>query len=219
MPDWLAAADAPLPDLGSLVARLVLAAVLGFVVAAVHARTLGRRPLPPALPATLVLLAVLVAFVTLTIGNSVARAFGLVGALSIVRFRSIVDDTRDTAFVIFAVAVGMAAGAGAGPLALVGVPVVAAVAWLTAWRDGRRAETVTARLTVRIGLGHEPATLSGALGKHFQRVRPTGAATVKQGGALDLTYAVTLTDPAGLAAVVAELNRVDGVQAVEVRAD
>src|SRR3712207_7408096 len=57
-----------------------------------------------------VLLAVLVALVTLVIGDSTARAFGLVGALSIVRFRTVVEDTRDTAFVIFAVALGMAAG-------------------------------------------------------------------------------------------------------------
>ncbi|MDZ4830382.1 MAG: hypothetical protein SGJ09_09330 [Phycisphaerae bacterium] len=47
---------------------------------------------------------------TMVIGSSVARAFSLVGALSLVRFRTVVDDTRDTAFVIFALIVGMAAG-------------------------------------------------------------------------------------------------------------
>ena len=219
MPDWLSAADAPLPDAAALVARLTLAAALGFVVAAVHARTQGRRPLPSALPATLVLLAVLVAFVTLVIGNSVARAFGLVGALSIVRFRSVVDDTRDTAFVIFAVGVGMAAGAGAGLLAAVGLPVVAAVAALTAWRDAGRADVVIAKLTVRLAVGHDPAALAGVLGKHFTRARPTGAGTVKGGGALELVYAVTVADPAGLAAAVAELSRTDGVTLAELKAD
>ena len=49
--------------------------------------------------------------VSMVIGNEIARAFSLVGALSIVRFRTVVEDTRDTAFVIFAVVVGMALGA------------------------------------------------------------------------------------------------------------
>ncbi len=215
MLDWLTAPDAQLPDAAALVTRLVLAAALGFVVSLIHRGTLGRRPLAPALPATLVLLAVLVAFVTLTIGNSVARAFGLVGALSIIRFRSVVDDTRDTAFVIFAVGVGMAAGAGAGLLAAVGVPVVAVVAWLTTLR----ADRMPARLTVRLATGHEPAVLGGVFGKHFGRVQPTGAETVKGGGGLEYRYAVTVTDPASLTAAVAELSRIDGVQSVELKAD
>src|SRR2546430_8185921 len=48
---------------------------------------------------------------TQVIGDNVARAFSLVGALSIVRFRTVVRDTQDTAFVIFSVVVGMAIGA------------------------------------------------------------------------------------------------------------
>ena len=59
---------------------------------------------------TLVLLTILIAMVTQVIGDNVARAFSLVGALSIVRFRTVVRDTQDTAYVIFAVAVGMAVG-------------------------------------------------------------------------------------------------------------
>ena len=83
----------------------------------------GReRSQPAPLATTLVLLSMLIAMVSIVIGNSVARAFSLVGALSIVRFRTVVDDTRDTAFVIFAVIVGMAAGAGLFLVALVGVP-------------------------------------------------------------------------------------------------
>ena len=80
--------------------------------------------------ATLVLLTVLIAMVTMVIGDSIARAFSLVGALAIVRFRTVVEDTRDTAFVIFAVAVGMAAGAGFLKAALVGLPFAAAAAFL-----------------------------------------------------------------------------------------
>jgi Domain of unknown function (DUF4956) len=79
---------------------------------------------------TLVLLTVLIAVVTQVVGDNVARAFSLVGALSIVRFRTVVRDTQDTAHVVFAVAVGMTTGASTVWVAIAGISVVAAVAFL-----------------------------------------------------------------------------------------
>ena len=114
MPDWLRLAvssDDSLPPLTTIVTRMAIALLCGLSVSALYRVTLGRgRKNLRTLPTTLVLLAVLIAVVTLVIGNNVARAFGLVGALSIVRFRTVVEDTRDTAFVIFSVVVGMAVG-------------------------------------------------------------------------------------------------------------
>jgi len=60
------------------------------------------------------------ALVIMVIGNNLARAFGLVGAMSIIRFRAAVKDTRDIAFVFFALAAGMAGGAGNHVIGLVG---------------------------------------------------------------------------------------------------
>ena len=62
--------------------------------------------------------------VTQVIGSNVALAFSLVGALSIVRFRTVVRDTEDTAFVIFAMTAGMAVGAQNVVLALTGLVIV-----------------------------------------------------------------------------------------------
>lgn len=59
---------------------------------------------------TLVIMGVTVAFVMLIIGSNIARAFTLVGALSIVRFRNAVKEARDMAFVFMVMAVGMACG-------------------------------------------------------------------------------------------------------------
>jgi len=59
---------------------------------------------------TLVIMGITVGFVMLIIGSNLARAFTLVGALSIIRFRSAVKDPRDLAFVFMAMAVGMACG-------------------------------------------------------------------------------------------------------------
>lgn len=59
---------------------------------------------------TLVLLGVLVSMVMLIVGTDIARAFTLVGALSIVRFRNALKSTRDIGFIFFTMAIGMACG-------------------------------------------------------------------------------------------------------------
>ena len=77
--------------------------------------------------------------VTQVIGDNIARAFSLVGALSIVRFRTVVRDTQDTAFVIFAVVVGMAAGARDLVVAGIGIVVIGAAAFLMRPKKAARA--------------------------------------------------------------------------------
>jgi len=59
---------------------------------------------------TYVLMCVVVAVIMIVIGSNIARAFSLVGALSIVRFRNAVKESRDVGFVFWAMAVGMAVG-------------------------------------------------------------------------------------------------------------
>ncbi len=59
---------------------------------------------------TLVLFGTVVAFVMLIVGSNIARAFTMVGSLSVVRFRHAVKESRDVAFVFLVMAVGMACG-------------------------------------------------------------------------------------------------------------
>jgi hypothetical protein len=61
---------------------------------------------------TLVLMGTVVALIMLIIGSNVARAFALVGALSIIRFRNAVKETRDVGFIFLVMALGMAVGTG-----------------------------------------------------------------------------------------------------------
>ncbi|MBX9583109.1 MAG: DUF4956 domain-containing protein [Gemmataceae bacterium] len=207
----------PLPPVGDLIGRVGLALALGFVVALVYRLTLRRENGAGGLPTTLVLLTALISLVTLVIGNSTARAFGLVGALSIVRFRTVVEDTRDTAFVIFAVVVGMAAGAGYLVVAAVGIPGVALGAAVMRYFDRPAGPPVHA-LTVRVGPGEDPtAALTPVFARLKLSPRLTGVGTAKQGTAVEYVYAVPVADPVAMAALVAEVHRVEGVQGVELR--
>jgi uncharacterized membrane protein YhiD involved in acid resistance len=207
--------------LQDLLLRLLLATLYGACVAAVFKLTHGRRKADASiLVTTLVLLSILVAMVSMVIGNSVAQAFALVGALSIVRFRTVVEDTRDTVFVIFAVIVGMAAGAGLLLVPLIGIPIVAVVAIVLS-RVGNGTTNLTASestLAVRLALGRDPEKLlGGVLRVHLESFRLMAVDTARQGAALDVKYAIRLRSAADVTALVSELNQVEGVQSVELR--
>ena len=222
MPDWLINDLTNGADVTwSVVAlRLVIAVVAGLAVAGTCVASRRHAPvsvLP--LATTLVLLTILVAMTALVIGDSVAKAFSLVGALSIVRFRTVVDDTRDTAFVIYAVVVGMGIGSGQFGVCLIGVPIVSLVAIaLTAIGTRQLIGGNEHRLEIRMASGHDPVALLTEL---FQReltsCRLTQIVTARQGLSLDLRYNVRLKEPADPLALVNALQHVEGVQTVEVR--
>ena len=134
MPEWLhtSLANGSDPSLTVLAWRIGMAMVLGAAVAGIYRWARRGEAVQPTFLTTLVLLATVIAMATQVIGDNVARAFSLVGALSVVRFRTVVKDTQDTAFVIFAVVVGMASGANHLVVALVGMGIVAAAS-LVLW--------------------------------------------------------------------------------------
>ena len=105
--------------------RIGVALALGVAVSGLYRWARRGELVQPTFATTLVLLAVAIAMATQVIGDNVARAFSLVGALSVVRFRTVVKDTQDTAFVILAVVMGMASGSSHLMVALVGLAIVA----------------------------------------------------------------------------------------------
>lgn len=108
---------------------------------------------------TLVLLGMVVALIMLIIGSNLARAFSLVGALSIVRFRNAVKETRDVGFVFMVMAIGMACGTRFYALAAFATAALCAVVILMSQLD-LFAKHVTERiLRVRLAAGKDAETV------------------------------------------------------------
>ena len=95
-----------------IVINIIIAFILGVIISWIYRRTHRGYSYSNSFISTLTILSMVTAFVMMVIGNNIARAFSLVGALSIIRFRTAVKDTRDTAFVFLSLAVGMAVGTG-----------------------------------------------------------------------------------------------------------
>jgi uncharacterized membrane protein YhiD involved in acid resistance len=202
-----------------IVVRLCLAAVFGGLVALVYRRSRHEIDITPTFPPTLVLLAILIGMVTQVIGDNVALAFSLVGALAIVRFRTVVRDTQDTAFVMLSVVVGMAVGAKAPWVAAIGLALVAVVAVMM--KPPATGDYITGHLPllirVRIGLGHDAEALIGStLDVYFSHRRMQSIETTKHGVSIDVAYEAKLREPGTPEQLVRALNRIEGVQSVRV---
>ena len=128
-PAAAAAAEGALHGWREAVIALPLAAVLGAVLAFRPVRR-GTPPRDPAVIQTQVVLAVIGAAVMLVVGASLARAFGIVGAASLVRYRARIGDPKDAAVMLAALAVGLAAGAGIHAVAVLVTGFTLAVLWL-----------------------------------------------------------------------------------------
>jgi hypothetical protein len=224
MPDFLLAPFAAGPRVEPLLVlvRLVVAMMFGGMVALVYRRTRPTDDVVASFSVTLVLLTILIAMVTQVIGDSIARAFSLVGALSIVRFRTVVRDTQDTAYVIFSVVVGMAIGASDPWVAVIGIAVVAcAAAIMRNRKHPPPASQLPYLLHVRLALGRDAAELLGpALDQHAFKRRLVSMATARQGMSIDVSYRAALIADESAAELVKALNLLEGVQSVALqRAD
>ena len=110
--------------------NLSLAFIFGMVVAFVYNRTHKGLSYSQSFMLTLVFVSIIVAMVMMVIGNNLSRAFALVGALSIIRFRTVLKDTKDMTYIFLALAAGMAAGTSSYFLGLAGVAFFAVVAFV-----------------------------------------------------------------------------------------
>lgn len=107
-------------SLENLLAAMLLAFVLGQVLAWLYYFTHVGLSYSKAFVQSILVVTIVVALIMVVIGNNITRAFGLMGALSIIRFRNVVKDTRDMVFIFCALVVGMAAGTHAYIIAIAG---------------------------------------------------------------------------------------------------
>jgi anti-anti-sigma factor len=142
-PSWVFARE-----LGTFIA----AGMIGLLVTGVQ-RRLQDKPMTQAIEHAQVLLCVSGALVMMIIGESLARAFGIAGAASIIRFRTPIEDPRDITVLFILMALGMAMGIGALGIAASGTAFVCLFMVLLPHTGGGRRRTMMVQI--------------GAAGKEF----------------------------------------------------
>ena len=129
------------------VVRLPFAAVLGTILA-LRPRRRGTPPRQPAVIQTQIVLAVVGSLIMLVVGASLARAFGIVGAANLIRYRSKIDDPKDAVVMLCALSVGLAAGVGLYGLAAFGTAFLTLALWII---EGFEPQNRKFELSVKLG--------------------------------------------------------------------
>jgi uncharacterized membrane protein YhiD involved in acid resistance len=210
----LEGADIAIPDysLSSIFLSLLLAFVLGQLVAWMYSFTHAGLSYSRSFTQSLVLMTMLVALVMFVIGNSIIAAFGLLGALAIIRFRNVLKDTRDTVFVFLSLVIGMACGTQRYLTAVFGTAIILLVAVYLWWTGFGTFGRFDGYLSLRTG---------GGAGGEFLDVLRRFCRSTKQiskhqapGEGTEYVFQVGLRNRAGSNELLEALNRVDGVENV-----
>lgn len=219
MIDWLNTSVPPAlsdVELLGLAVRLVGAGLAGWIVALIAARGMSRNA-DRTLPLTLILMSVLIAMATQIIGDNIARAFSLVGALSIVRFRTAVPDSRDVAFVLASVVVGMAIGAGQWVIAGCGLGVVAIANQIFGgWgqlSNGNSLAKTRSKLSIQTSVSAGPVS-DETLHVYCRDIGLISAFTSRKGEAMTYIYQVKLQPEIRPDTMLTNLKNTTGVESV-----
>jgi uncharacterized membrane protein YhiD involved in acid resistance len=156
--------------------RVILAIVMSFVINLlifyIYRKTFKGVIYNRQFNIGLVLTGLVVTLVVLPISSNVALSLGMVGALSIVRFRTAIKDPKDIVFTFWTITVGIICGAGLYMIAIIGVPVIAAMLVVLERTNIRGPDPY---LLVVHYTSDAEAALQAALPKHKVRSRTVNA--------------------------------------------
>jgi hypothetical protein len=177
---------------GDIAISLTLSAVLTIVVAYVYRATHHGVSYSQSYVQTIVLLGILVSLIMLIVGSNIARAFTLVGALSIVRFRNAVKETRDVGFIFFAMAIGMATGTRFYLLAAIATVVISLVVLVMDRFNMFSLDVQSQIVKVQVPPELDPVELEPAFLAHTDRSELISAESIRGGALTELLYAIRL---------------------------
>ena len=204
----------PFVTLGADALRVLLSFVLGVFIVNIYLWTHAKVP-QKSFTDTLIILCMLISIVMVIIGDSIARAFSLVGALSIIRFRTAIQDPRDIGFVFYALAVGMAVGAGNPSVAilatfLIGIIILCLYHWHQHFGNNNEFSLEFCLPPDQDSeTAYRPVFDKYLIYEHLLEQR------IKKSQQIELTYRVRLANPQEWLAFFNELSRTENVTEVK----
>lgn len=108
-------------SLGEIAFAITLSFIIGLIIGGVYKYTHTGFGYSQSFVITLIMMCTIISLVILVVGGNIAGAFSFAGALAVIRFRMSLREPKDIAYVLFATAAGLAVGAGAYLVALLGV--------------------------------------------------------------------------------------------------
>lgn len=198
MSDWLVSGEygaVPL-DLQTMLLSLLLAFMAGQLLAWVYMFTHSGLSYSRSFVTSLIIIPVIVSLVMLVLSNNLVTAFGLMAIFAIVRFRNVLRDTMDTAYILSVIVVGMAAGTQKYSSAVIGTLLASAIMiylWFTVFGSRHRYDVMlnlhwsrpTGELSALVQLLNRYSLKTYCASQHSQGAEH----------GIDLSYRLLLRDP------------------------
>jgi hypothetical protein len=217
MNDWFFRGDygiAP-TNYASFTIALLLAFVCGHAVAWMYMFTHTGLSYSRSYVNTLILMPVIVALVMMILANNLVLAFGLMAIFAMVRFRSILRDTLDTAYVLAVIVVGLACGTAKLTSAIIGCLAILAIMlyfWATGFGTRHRYDMILNVQWLRPAT--ELAQLRQLLQRHSRALQCASQRSNEGYKGIDLSYRLLLRDPDRADELLAEVRSLAGVARV-----
>ncbi len=179
-----------------ILVNISVAIVVGVILSVVYRSTHKGLSYSQSFCQTIVFISLIVALVMMVIGGSLARAFALVGAMSIIRFRTVLKDTKDMSYVFAALALGMGAGTSNYFLVVVGtlsLSILAIVLYATNFGAIYKSEFI---LRFRFEQNGDSRNYLEVINEYSKRSNLLHMEPSGDNSSLSLTYDISLKDDA-----------------------
>lgn len=199
---------------GQVGLSFLLAFSLAFIWATVYRKTHSGVAYTRSFFLTLMLISPIVTMVMMAIGSNVALSLGLVGSLSIIRFRTVIKDAKDMVFLFLAIAIGLCSGANAWLVAVIGTLAISAIAIVMSKISHGGAGSADYILIFRSSQKEPWNAVSPAAQDLISWKQLRGVTDIDSGTEFEYTYNVRLASKAAPERVVGEFSKNGGVRQV-----
>ncbi len=206
--------------IGDVLTNLVVAFVCTLIISVFYRITYRGPGYSISYINSLVILGMITSIVIMVIGNNLARAFGLVGAMSIIRFRTAVKDTMDIIYIFFSLAIGMAAGVGLHIIAIIGTLFIGTIIFILSKTNALSMAGDKFLLQFTYA-GHEISEntpYNPVLKKYCRRINLLNIKSILNNGS-EISYHVSLRNKKLNHEFISELGAVEGVKQINLYFD
>lgn len=198
---------------GHILLNLILTFVLVMLIAYVYRKTHKGLSYSQNFVSTIVLMSIITTIAMMVIGNSLAIAFGLLGAFSIIRFRTAVKETKDTGFIFFSLVEGMAVGTGNYLIAVISTLVLIAIILLLHKFNFGSMHYNDYLLTFVVDhQKNPPDSFAGIFEKYLKNSMLLNINSKSGGRSSEMVYSIRFIDEKNSSDLVRELAGINGVE-------
>ena len=199
-----------------VISALLLSFVLCSVLAKLYQLTFQSLSYSRSFVHTIILGGMITCMVMMSMGDSIARGVGVLGALSLIRFRTVVRDPRDMMFLFAALGLGISCGAGMFAVAITGCVLLSSVIVLLHWAPFATHRRYEAMLRFLVEADNETARedVDKILSECCSAYMLIAMREAVQGDLLEYSYQIRLIDPSYQVDIVKKLEALDTIAEV-----